>query len=71
MNRINLVAEIGINHNGDIVNVLTMIELAKAAGFDYVKFQKRTPEICVPKNQKNKKKKVHVSNNILSPFLFL
>ena len=58
MNKINLVAEIGINHNGDIVNALTMIELAKAAGFDYVKFQKRTPEICVPEYQKNKKKKV-------------
>jgi N-acetylneuraminate synthase len=30
-----------------------MIDAAKHAGVDAVKFQKRTPEICVPDNQKN------------------
>jgi len=47
------VAEIGINHNGDIDIAKKLIDVAKESGCDYVKFQKRTPEICVPENQKN------------------
>lgn len=45
---ITIVAEIGINHNGDMENVRKLIGIACAAGCDYVKFQKRTPEVCVP-----------------------
>jgi N-acetylneuraminate synthase len=37
-----LIAEIGINHNGDIDIARRLIEEAKKAGFDAVKFQKRT-----------------------------
>lgn len=48
-----VVAEIGINHNGDLENAKKMIDAAKHAGVDAVKFQKRTPELCVPDNQKN------------------
>jgi len=44
------IAEIGINHNGDIKNALKLIESAKLAGCDAVKFQKRTPKIATPKN---------------------
>ncbi|MCH7774729.1 MAG: N-acetylneuraminate synthase family protein [Bacteroidetes bacterium] len=44
-------AEIGINHNGSVEIAKKMIEGAKAAGCDAVKFQKRTPEVCVPKEQ--------------------
>jgi N-acetylneuraminate synthase len=47
-----VIAEIGINHNGDLENAKKMIDAAKHAGVDAVKFQKRTPEICVPDNQK-------------------
>ena len=36
-----IIAEIGINHNGDIKIAKKMIEEAKAAGVDAVKFQKR------------------------------
>jgi len=46
-----IVAEIGINHNGSLDIAKKLIEGAKAAGCDAVKFQKRTPEICVPKDQ--------------------
>ena len=46
-----VVAEIGINHNGSLDIVKKMIDGAKRAGCDAVKFQKRTPEICVPKDQ--------------------
>ncbi|KAA0210610.1 N-acetylneuraminate synthase [Ignavibacteria bacterium CHB1] len=48
-----IIAEIGINHNGSMDNVRKLMYGAKAAGCDAVKFQKRTPEICVPKDQWN------------------
>jgi len=46
-----LIAEIGINHNGDVENVFKLIDAAVDARFDAVKFQKRTPRICVPRDQ--------------------
>ena len=38
---IKIIAEIGINHNGDIVICKQLIDVAKGAGADCVKFQKR------------------------------
>lgn len=46
-----IIAEIGINHNGSLELVKKMIEAAVEAKCDAVKFQKRTPEICTPKDQ--------------------
>ncbi|RME86816.1 MAG: N-acetylneuraminate synthase [Anaerolineae bacterium] len=46
-----IVAEIGINHNGDLEIAKRMIDAAVHAGVDAVKFQKRTPEICTPPEQ--------------------
>ena len=48
-----IIAEIGINHNGSVDIAKLMIDGAAAAGADCVKFQKRTPEICVPRDQWN------------------
>jgi len=48
-----VIAEIGINHNGSVEIAKKMIEGAKTTGCDAVKFQKRTPEVCVPKEQWN------------------
>src|SRR4051812_46068926 len=48
-----VIGEIGINHNGSVELALKMIEGARSAGCDAVKFQKRTPEICVPASQWN------------------
>ncbi len=48
-----VVAEIGINHNGDLDIAKRMIKAAKETGVDAVKFQKRTPELCVPPEQRN------------------
>lgn len=47
-----IIAEIGINHNGDIDLCKKLIMLAKIAGCQYAKLQKRTPSICVPDAQK-------------------
>lgn len=46
-----IVAEIGINHNGSLENAKELIRLAQFAGADAVKFQKRTPRLCVPRKQ--------------------
>jgi N-acetylneuraminate synthase len=48
-----VVAEIGINHNGDIDIAKRLIDVAVLAGCDAVKFQKRTPELCVPPDQRD------------------
>ncbi len=47
------IAEIGINHNGDLELARKLISAAVLAGCDAVKFQKRTPELCVPPEQRN------------------
>jgi N-acetylneuraminate synthase len=47
-----IIAEIGINHNGDVAIAKKLIDAATLAGCDAVKFQKRTPELCVPPEQR-------------------
>ena len=49
-----IIAEIGINHNGDVEIAKQLIDVAAVAGCDYVKFQKRNPDVCVPEDQKSK-----------------
>ena len=48
-----VIAEIGLNHNGDITIAKQLIDVAVSAGCDAVKFQKRTPLICVPEDQRS------------------
>jgi N-acetylneuraminate synthase len=48
-----MVAEIGLNHNGNLQIAKKLIDAAFACNWHCVKFQKRTPEICVPESQKN------------------
>jgi len=47
-----VIAEIGINHNGEVEIAKRLIDAAVVAGCDAVKFQKRTPELCVPVEQR-------------------
>jgi N-acetylneuraminate synthase len=49
-----VIAEIGINHNGDLNTAKRLIDIAAAAGCDSVKFQKRNPDVCVPEDEKSK-----------------
>ena len=46
-----IIAEIGINHNGSLETAKQLIEEGAVAKVDAVKFQKRTPELCVPIDQ--------------------
>lgn len=46
-----VIAEIGVNHNGSVETAKELMQQAAHVGVDAVKFQKRTPEICVPKDQ--------------------
>jgi N-acetylneuraminate synthase len=48
-----IIAEIGINHNGDLDIAKKMIDGAVHAGADAVKFQKRTPDVATPPEQQN------------------
>ena len=49
-----VIAEIGINHNGDLGIAKRLIDAAAVAGADAVKFQKRSPELCVPPDQRGR-----------------
>jgi len=51
--KVYIIAEIGINHNGDMKTVKRLIDMAAVAGCDVVKFQKRNPDVCVPEHQKS------------------
>jgi N-acetylneuraminate synthase len=48
-----IVAEIGMNHNGEVATAKKLIDVATSAGCNAVKFQKRTPELCVPSEQRH------------------
>jgi N-acetylneuraminate synthase len=47
-----IIGEIGLNHNGSVELAKKLVDAACLAGCDAVKFQKRTPEICVPEDMK-------------------
>lgn len=49
-----VIAEIGINHNGDIKLAKELIDCAVSAGCDAVKFQKRTVELVYPHSELEK-----------------
>lgn len=49
---VKIIGEIGINHNGDVETAKKLIDVAVHCGCDYVKFQKRTPDVCVPEHKK-------------------
>ena len=49
-----LIAEIGINHNGDLELAKKLINIAKLSGFNAVKFQKRTIEVVYTSEELDK-----------------
>ena len=60
-----IIAEAGVNHNGKLINAFKLIDAAKNAGADYIKFQIYKTENLVDKKiglanyqKKNLKKKI-------------
>ena len=51
-----IIGEIGINHNGSVETAKKLIDAAIVAGCDAVKFQKRTPDLCVPQEMRDLKR---------------
>ena len=51
--KVNVIAEIGINHQGDIDLMKDMMLAAKGCGVDYIKSQKREPKLCLTEEQYN------------------
>jgi N-acetylneuraminate synthase len=64
MSKTKIIGEIGINYaygedpSKFLDNAKKLIDAACVAGCDYVKFQKRNPDVCVPEEQKSKPKRV-------------
>jgi len=64
MKNVKIVAEVGLNyaHGKDrsqfLDNAKKLIDVAVVAGCNWVKFQKRNPDVCVPEEQKSKPKRV-------------
>ena len=54
MNKVFIIAEIGINHNGDIEIAKKLIEKSKICGADAVKFQKRDINVVYSKEELDK-----------------
>ena len=55
MNKTIIIAEAGVNHNGDINTAKTLIDVAASAGVDYVKFQTfKADRLVSPSAQKAK-----------------
>ena len=52
LTRTYMIAEIGINHNGDVDIARQLIDYARVFRWDCIKFQKRNPDRCVPESQK-------------------
>lgn len=54
MSQVFVIAEVGINHNGSLENAIKLINIAKEAGADAVKFQKRTIDKVYSQEELNK-----------------
>lgn len=50
MKRVIIIAEAGVNHNGDINKAKQLIDKAVEASVDYIKFQTFKTELCISKN---------------------
>ena len=50
MKRVVIIAEAGVNHNGDIDKAKRLIDKAVEANVDYIKFQTFKTELCISKN---------------------
>ena len=70
MKKVIIIAEAGVNHNGSISNAKKLIDLAKVAGADFIKFQSFKKYQKVPKKYETSTKKVRLSKASLESHSF-
>lgn len=63
-----IIAEAGVNHNGDINLAKKLIEVASEAGADFVKFQTFVAENCISKNAKKAEYQLQATDENQSQF---
>ena len=65
MNKVIIIAEAGVNHNGDIQIAKKLIDAAVEAGVDYVKFQTFKADSLVSKSAKKAEYQDHDHTNCI------
>ena len=60
---IEIIAEIGVNHNGLLGNAMKLVDAAKAAGCDTAKFQLWSTERVYPRERWDEMKRLELSRN--------
>lgn len=68
MKKVIIIAEAGVNHNGNVSVAKKLIDVASEAGVDYVKFQTFKTENLVTKNAKKAKYQIENTNEAGSQF---
>ena len=68
MKKVIIIAEAGVNHNGSISNAKKLIDLAKVAGADFIKFQSFKADNLVTKNAPKAKYQLRNMKNITTQY---
>lgn len=63
MDKVIIIAEAGVNHNGDINNAYKLIDAAVEAGVDYIKFQTFKTELAISKFAKKAEYQIENTQN--------
>jgi len=63
MKKIQIIAEAGVNHNGNIDKAISLIDVASSAGADYVKFQTFNAEKVISRNASKAEYQIKNTNN--------
>ncbi len=66
-----IIAEVGVNHNGSIKLAKKLVDVAKKAGADYVKFQLYKTENLVQRKTKNLKYQIKNTKKNIGQFALL
>lgn len=68
MNKVVIIAEAGVNHNGSMEHAFKLIDVAVAAGVDYVKFQTFKTEMSISKDAPKAEYQLESTGDVESQF---